>query len=570
MRRTVERDKNHPSVIMWSLGNEAGTGANLAAMAAWTHERDPGRPVHYEGDQDSTYTDVYSRMYHPHADVDAIGQHAEPLPPTPSADEHRRSLPFVQCEYAHAMGNGPGGLAEYQELFEKYPRCQGGFVWEWIDHGIPLRTQDGTLYYAYGGDFGEPLHDGHFVADGLVFPDRTPSPGLVEFKKVVEPVRIEPDPAAGTVRVTNLHTVADTEYLAFRWSVERDGEPVAGADLAVPILAAGASVEVPLPFSSNGDGETWVTVRAVLAEDTAWAEAGHEVAWGQGLVTVADRHAVSPTARVDTAEDGTFRLGPAAFDATGRLTALGGIDVDGPVLDLWRAPTDNDEGFHGPQVAADWRRIGLHRLRHRVVSVETGDDGLTVTTRVGPAGTDLAFSAVYRWRSDGERVGLTVDVSPVGDWSGVLPRVGVRMSVPSGLGQVRWYGTGPGESYPDSHRAARIGRYARSVDEWQTPYVFPQENGHRGGVRWATVTGGDGTGLRIEGEPEFGLTARRWTSEALDTARHSAELRPTDRIWLNLDAAQQGIGSASCGPGVLPQHRLLPGPTTLRVVLSVV
>jgi beta-galactosidase len=500
--------------------------------------------------------------------VDAIGQHAEPLPPTPTADEHRRSLPFVQCEYAHAMGNGPGGLTEYQELFEKYPRCQGGFVWEWIDHGIPLHTSDGAAYYAYGGDFGEPLHDGHFVADGLVFPDRTPSPGLLEFKKVIEPVRIEPDPAAGTIRVTNLHTFADTGHLAFRWSAERDGEPVAGGDLDVPLLAAGESTAVPIPFTSSGDasGETWLTVRAVLAKSAPWADAGHEVAWGQGRVAASAPVPVPAASPVVVGD--SLRLGSATFDADGRLVSLGDIEVGGPVLDVWRAPTDNDEGFHGPPVASDWRRIGLHRVRHRVVSVETGADGLTVTTRVGPAGTDLALLAVYRWRADGDRVGLTMDVEPVGDWSGVLPRVGVRMALPAGLDRVQWFGTGPGESYPDTHRAARVGRFALTVDEWQTPYVFPQENGHRGGVRWASLTDVDGTGLRIEGDPEFGLTARRWTTESLDAAKHSADLVPTDRIWLNLDAAQQGIGSASCGPGVLPQHRLLPGPVTLRVTFT--
>ncbi|WP_281287640.1 glycoside hydrolase family 2 TIM barrel-domain containing protein, partial [Amycolatopsis rhizosphaerae] len=170
MCRTVERDKNHPSVILWSLGNEAGTGGNLAAMADWVHERDPGRPVHYEGDGDSRHVDVYSRMYATHAEVEAIGRYEEPPTADPSADAHRRGLPFLLCEYAHAMGNGPGGLLEYQRLFERYPRCQGGFVWEWIDHGIRRHTPDGREFFAYGGDFGEPLHDGNFVLDGLVFP----------------------------------------------------------------------------------------------------------------------------------------------------------------------------------------------------------------------------------------------------------------------------------------------------------------------------------------------------------------------------------------------------------------
>ncbi|HEY0804701.1 MAG TPA: glycoside hydrolase family 2 TIM barrel-domain containing protein, partial [Pseudonocardiaceae bacterium] len=260
MRRMVERDKNHPSVIMWSLGNESGTGRNLAAMAAWAHDRDPSRPLHYEGDWNCTYTDVYSRMYHPHADVVEIGQYIEPPPEHADADAHRRTLPFVLCEYAHAMGNGPGGLTEYQELFEAYPRCAGGFVWEWIDHGIP-RPRAGD--YAYGGDFGEPLHDGHFIADGLVFPDRTPSPGLLELKKVVEPVRIEV--ATGTARITNRYDAVDTGHLAFEWSVQRDGVPVDAGALPVPVLAAGESADVPLPTVASGDGEIWMTVRAVLA-----------------------------------------------------------------------------------------------------------------------------------------------------------------------------------------------------------------------------------------------------------------------------------------------------------------
>ncbi|HEY3608390.1 MAG TPA: glycoside hydrolase family 2 TIM barrel-domain containing protein [Pseudonocardiaceae bacterium] len=556
MRRMVERDKNHPSVIMWSLGNESHTGRNLAAMADWTHQRDPGRPVHYEGDQNCAYTDVYSRMYAPHADVDAIGRHAEPPTDDPADDAHRRSLPFVLCEYAHAMGNGPGGLTEYQELFERYPRCAGGFVWEWIDHGIPRTASDGSRYYAYGGDFGEPLHDGNFIADGLVFPDRTPSPGLVEYGKVIEPIRIEP--TADNVRITNRYDFADTGHLAFEWSVQREGVPVAEGPLDVPLLAAGSSALVPLgPFPV--DGETWLTVRAVLASDTAWGDAGHEVAWGQAPIAVPV--GAFPSARTD------IRLGPGVFDERGRLTAIGDIEVDGPRLDVWRAPTDNDSGHDGYPVAAVWRGLGLHRLRHRVVSV-VADAGLTVTTRVGPAAMDLAFDAVYRWVAEDDRLGLTVDVRPIGAWPGVLPRVGVRMAIPAELARITWFGAGPGESYPDSHRAARIGRHTLNVDEWQTPYVFPQENGHRADVRWALLTANSGTGIRIAGYPIFGLTARRWTSEDLDAARHTNELRPTDRIWLNLDAAQQGLGSASCGPGVLREHELHPAAVTLRLVLS--
>ncbi|HKS98816.1 MAG TPA: glycoside hydrolase family 2 TIM barrel-domain containing protein, partial [Rugosimonospora sp.] len=266
MRRMVERDKNHPSVILWSLGNESDTGQGLAAMAAWVRDRDPDRPVHYEGDRECRYVDVYSRMYADHAEVAEIGAGAQ-----------GRGLPFVLCEYAHAMGNGPGGLAEYDELFTRYPRCQGGFVWEWIDHGIRQRTPDGREYFAYGGDFGEEVHDGHFCVDGLLFPDRVPSPGLREYAKVSEPVRIAPGDDPGTLAVTNRYDTVDTAHLAFGWAVERDGVPVAAGPLEVPVLPPGATARVPVPAAARvpGGGELWLTVRTALAGPAAWAPAGH-------------------------------------------------------------------------------------------------------------------------------------------------------------------------------------------------------------------------------------------------------------------------------------------------------
>src|SRR3954451_18022149 len=244
MRRTVERDKNHASIVMWSLGNESGSGRNLRAMAAWARERDPSRPLHSEHDWSCRDVDVYSRMYATHAEVDAIGRGEEEPLDDPVLDARRRRMPFLLCEYAHAMGNGPGGLADYQALFDRHPRCQGGFVWEWIDHGLRDAERG---FFAYGGDFGEPLHDGNFVADGLLFPDRTPSPGLVELKKVFEPVRIDGDAAGGAIRLANLHEVRDLSHLDFTWVLEEEGVPVAEGSLDVGAVAAGDATEVPLP-----------------------------------------------------------------------------------------------------------------------------------------------------------------------------------------------------------------------------------------------------------------------------------------------------------------------------------
>ncbi|WP_105968132.1 glycoside hydrolase family 2 TIM barrel-domain containing protein [Streptomyces geranii] len=569
--RMVERDKNHPSIVIWSLGNECGTGSGLSAMAGWIRDRDPDRLLHYEGDWSCADTDMYSRMYADHAEVERIGQGAEDPLDDPELDARRRTLPFVLCEYAHAMGNGPGGLSEYQRLFERYERCQGGFVWEWIDHGLS-HPEHG---YAYGGDFGEELHDGNFVCDGLVFPDRTPSPGLTEYKKVVEPVRIESDGAAGTVWITNLHDFADLSHLAFTWTFEADGEAVGTGRLGVPVVAPGESAEVKLPVPPDvPDGaETQWTVRAVLAEDNAWAAEGHEVAWVQ--FSVIPRPAL-PAARGSVprpaADGAVITLGPAAFDSrTGALTRVGPVPVTaGPRLDAWRAPTDNDQASEWtPEHQYDrlWRALGLHRLHHRIDAIESTGEELVVRTRVAPAATDLGLWTTYRWTADVDRLRLTVSVVPEGDWTVPLPRLGVRLGLPATYDQAQWFGGGPGEAYPDTRAASRLGRYRMSVDAMQTPYVRPQENGSRVDVRHAELSaGGTGPALRIEGEPVFWFTARRWTSEQLDTARHTTDLTPGDTVWVNLDHALQGIGSASCGPAVLPEHRLDVAPAEFSFV----
>ncbi|MEU6421543.1 glycoside hydrolase family 2 TIM barrel-domain containing protein [Streptomyces spiralis] len=566
--RMVERDKNHPSVVMWSLGNEAGTGRGLTAMAEWIHGRDPSRPLHYEGDRDCRDTDVYSRMYAFHEEVERIGEGLD------GGAHRRRELPFILCEYGHAMGNGPGGLADYQRLFERYDRLQGGFVWEWIDHGI----KDDRYGYAYGGDFGEELHDGNFVCDGLLFPDRSPSPGLIEYKKVIEPVRIEGggEGSDSTVRVTNLQDFADLSALAFEWSYQVEGETVEAGALSVPALAPGESADVKLPGPPEGPGgETHWTVRALLAADTAWAPKGHVVAWGQAVVAPRTPPSVPATERPVRGPAGDLiTLGPAVFDArTGALRRVGEVEVTGLRLDVWRAPTDNDDGAEwqtDTRYGLLWRRLGLHRMRHRPDAVEAGEDALTVRTRVAPAARELGLATVYRWTSDGERLRLTVSVSPEGDWTVPLPRLGIRFGL-SAADEVRWYGGGPGEAYPDTRSASLVARWDATVDDLQTPYVRPQENGARADVRWARLGG-----LRIEGDPEFWLTARRWTSEQLDAARHLTDLTPATAsdsgsaagVWVNLDHAQHGIGSQSCGPGPLPQYFLRAEPTEFSFVFS--
>ncbi|RKE11104.1 glycoside hydrolase family 2 TIM barrel-domain containing protein [Catellatospora citrea] len=616
-QRMVARDRNHPSIVMWSLGNEAGIGDNLGHMAAAIRAMDDTRPLHYEGDHGCRYTDVYSRMYADHAEVELIGRGEEPPLDDALLDARRRAMPFIQCEYGHAMGNGPGGLYEYQQLFERYDRLHGGFVWEWIDHGIRSRTPDGREFHAYGGDFGEELHDGNFICDGLVFPDRTPSPGLLEYKKVIEPIRIT-DAGSGTFTIENRHDFTDLSGLTLRWVYEIDGVVQGSGELACPKLAPGASEAVALPALDLADqaGEAWWAVSAVLAEDTAWAGAGHEIAWGQwpaaypaetlphravkaphAAVTapqtaVAASHAAAAadTAATPVAINGvgatdlaldsvapvqTSATGlsgssagfaaprAARFDERGRLVEFAGMAVVAPRVDLWRAPTDND----AHALAAQWRWAGLHRVHERTVDVTADTDALTVRTRVAAAAVDAGLLVTYRWSEAGDALRLQLDVTPDGVWTVPLPRLGLRLGLPATYDQVAWFGRGPGEAYADTRLAARVGRYAATVDAMQTPYVYPQENGARIDVRWATISDTSGAGLRIEADPLFQLTARRWTSEQLDAARHQTDLVPGDHVWVNVDLAQHGIGSNSCGPGVLARHALTARPASMTLLL---
>ncbi|KUO07359.1 glycoside hydrolase family 2 TIM barrel-domain containing protein [Streptomyces sp. DSM 15324] len=584
MHRTVERDKNHPSIVIWSLGNECGHGANLQAMAEWTRGRDPERLIHYEGDDNCGYTDLYSRMYVEYDELHLIARHQDAVTRDPALDARRRQMPFIQCEYAHAMGNGPGGLHEYQEVYEEFPRMHGGFVWQWIDHGLRRNTPDGREHYAYGGDFGEPLHDGNFLCDGLIFPDRVPSPGLVEYKKAIEPVRIAIDTAARTVRLRNLFHTHDTSHLAFRWQVEDDGELLAGAALTVPPVPAGEQIELPWPAALSEtcatrglEGERWITVTAVLADDESWAPAGHEVSWAQAPVerssTPAAATVRTPAPAVRTTGThtlaGTHKLGDAVFDAvSGTLLRLGDLEIDGPRLDLWRAPTDNDLlTIDGPLVN-DWHKAGLHRLQHRVVSVEATGTGLEVVTRTAPAGLDHAMLSSFRWESDADDPGqlwLHLSTEPVGTWPCPLPRIGIRLALPEAIETVDWFGLGPGEAYTDTTAAVRVGRYTSSVDDLQTPYVMPQENGNRREVRHARLTDRDGGGLVVTGLPHVDLTVRRWTSEDLDAAKHVSDLNRRDRVYVNLDIAQHGVGSGACGPRVQPRYELHARPVALTL-----
>lgn len=557
MERMVGRDRNHPCIILWSLGNESNFGCNHLAMAARARALDSSRPIHYEGDYRLETADVFSLMYTHLDDVVRIGQGNE--------DEIKASLkftgrgygakPFMLCEYAHAMGNGPGGLTEYWDTIYKYDRLMGGFVWEWCDHGIRQRTPDGREYFAYGGDFDDQPNDGNFVCDGLVFPDRRPSPGLTEYKKVIEPVKMEK--VGAKYRIHNRYDFIDLSHL----ELHCDGKLV-----SLPAVPARQSVEVALPEALEFSFK--------LAQDTAWAKRGHEIAWAQfeavtrgSDLPAATALPVAITETPTTLEATSAKLQFTFDKVRARITNWNSLLRTGPQLNFWRAPTDNDNTQWGTdQDANKWRKSGFHWLQHRVDSVviERRTDSVKIRAhvRIAPPVYNHGFQCdyVYTVAGNGE-VLIEVHGVPYGQMPATMARIGLQLTLPGSVDRVRWNGRGPGESYRDTKQAQRFGTWDATIDELYTPYIFPQENGNRTDVRWVEFPG-----FRASGVGNF--SAHRYTVADFENAKHTTDLVPRDFVTVHLDHAHHGIGSASCGPGPWVQHRLQPAEFRFAVRLQ--
>lgn len=526
--RMVHRDKNHPCVVIWSLGNEAGLGQNHEAMAAVIRRLDLSRPIHYERDLGADVADVWSQMYTHPDKVAAIAR----------GEDTRHGKPFMLCEYAHAMGNGPGSLSDYWALFWNHPHLMGAFVWEWIDHGIRVGNR-----FAYGGEFGETIHDGNFVVDGLLFPDRTPSPAMAELKKVLEPVEIVAE-SFGVFRLKNRYDFNGLDHLAAAWVLTVDGVITEQGDVDLPSLGAGESGAVTLPVEVAVQGESAVTLTLHTREATDWIPAGTEIAWGQATSgQAAKRTSTKPlTMKLDRVRSGMS------------LESDRALVLAGPKPVFYRATTDNDRG--GRKVAEQWRDAGLHRLQVRLNDWE----GDTARLRVAPPTKKGGFEVqvAYRQPEPGiVEVALEIEARRIE--LETLPRVGIELELPADLAQVCWLGLGPGEAYPDSHQAAKLGRYEATLDELHTAYVFPQENGARMGTRWVQLLDGNGKGLEVRGDAPFWFSAKRYTTADLEAALHDDELPRRDRVFLTLDHAMNGLGSNSCGPDLLDAYKLRPG-----------
>ncbi|MEV7983101.1 glycoside hydrolase family 2 TIM barrel-domain containing protein [Streptomyces sp. NPDC086519] len=563
--RMVLRDKNHPSVIIWSLGNESDYGANHDAAAGWLRRHDPTRPLQYEGaakrgwaDPDVA-SDIACPMYAPLEDCVAHALSGE------------QTKPLIQCEYSHAMGNSNGTLADHWAAIESTPGLQGGFIWEFWDHGILQRVSDGRpvgragagLYdngvaapghrWAYGGDFGEALHDGAFVADGIVFPDRTPKPAMYEHREIAAPVRIRCFRHEGIVLANHQH-FRGLDWLTGTWELAlADGRTLTGP-AALPALCPGETAAVPLPFEVPADGgEAWLTLRVTVAEDQAWAPAGTEICAPQIRIRAADP--LGPP----------VPAGPAVqVDDEGLL--LHPLLAAAPVLSLWRAPTDNDElGGTAPR----WRAWGLDRLVRKVVSVRRSggrserdappaEGWGRVTVLAEYAGT----VGVVRHRQEFTPVegGVRVDESAeLPEEFADVARVGSVFETVAGLDLLEWFGQGPWESYPDRAAGAPVGHHSLPVDELFTPYLRPQESGGRHGVRRFTLSAPDATGLAVELDGPRQVSVSRYRAEDLTAVTHHDELVPRAGCVVHIDAAHRGLGTASCGPDTFPSYLVAPG-----------
>lgn len=568
MTRMIERDKNHPAIIFWSLGNESAFGCNFRKMTDVAHEMDPTRLVHYEGDFDVESADVYSTMYtwienlkKPYLMKDII---------------EKSKKPHIHCEYCHAMGNGPGNLKDYQDLVYAHDKLQGGFVWEWFDHGIESFTESGEKYYRYGGDFGDDPSNKDFCIDGLIMPDRTPSPGLYEYKKVIEPITTTAvDIQKGIINLLSRYDFANLDRFNLVYKVMEDDVILQTGFMAVPSIEARANKDITLPYDLSvikvkPGVHYYVNISYQLREDTSYASSGHELATAQfELPLYKEGIMVRPEGILNVEkEHTTLHVKGANFSldfnlVNGNLMNIvrDGMQVlsKGPRLTLWRAPISNDM-----EIIDKLKKVYFLHLEHEVVmNIDYHMEGNILKVEVDTINstTNSAWhfktKYVYTVCPSGDIL-IDVEGTPSGRVDlapDMLPRIGVSMHLDKSMEHVRYFGMGPGENYADSKEAAQMGLYANTVDGLFTNYVIPQENGNHMGCKWVSMTNDRGMGLLASTEGDFNFSASWYEDKDLDDAKHTCDLVKRDYIVFNVDYKQNALGTNSCGQWQLDKYR---------------
>lgn len=561
--RMVKRDRNHPSIIMWSMGNESAFGCNFRSAAEAIRELDDTRLVHYEGDFEAEVTDVYSTMYTRLKGLKEIAEY-----------QIKGDKPHVMCEYGHAMGNGPGGLKAYQDMYRKYKRLQGGFLWEWYDHGIYTEEKD-KKYYKYGGNYGDFPTNGNFCIDGILMPDRTPSPGMEEYKQIIAPVEITAvEGSMNKIQIRNYYDFLNLDTTTLYWEVKAEDQMIQDGTVEGLSVAPHEGKIIALPitaFELQENTDYYLNLTVCQKEERNYAPAGYEIKKVQIPMQIRkDGFSVRETADKLQVTEGQGGLTVENSRVTAKFSTVFGKLIsfgkdgkeyltEGPRMNVYRATIDNDM-----YKKEDWmNKYFIQKPVEETEYVSCLKEDDKVIVRIG------TFFSCYN-QSWGFECDYTYTVYSCGQMKveiqgkavqrgklepAFLPRIGVIMKGNKNFQKAMWYGMGPGESYVDSKAASIMGIYENTVDGMMTDYVFPQENGHHEQVKWFRI--GDGKdGLLCKMEEKLGLNLANYTDESLEKAQHPFEIEKADDVIIHLDYRQSGLGSNSCGEEQLEENKV--------------
>lgn len=586
LQRMVERDKNHPAVIIWSMGNEAGDGHNFLDGYKWIKERDNTRPVQYERAEKETnaperHTDIWGDMY---ATIEQIEAYAK----DPSKDR-----PMIMVEYAHAMGNSTGNLQDYWDVIEKYPKLQGGFIWDWVDQGFLKVNESGEKYWTYGGDYGEEgiPSDGNFCINGLVWPDRTPHPGLSEVKKVYQYVGFEPvDLGKGLIKITNKYDFTNLSEFNFEWEIAADGKVIQSGKIPVD-LKPKATSEYHLPVSTIDPvpGTEYflnITVSRsdawnYVPEDHVYATAQFKMPQEGKAVFAKDNNlAVLQTKTSGSSLEVNGENMKVIFDlASGKLRSFNykgrEVILKSPAPDFWRPPTDNDYGYNMDKLLGVWKKAG-ERMKVTKANINQPELGKVIVTFnydiFDEGGAKIAgYATTYTVLSSADLL-VKNQFSKISSGIPEIPRMGMQMQLPKEFSNLKWFGRGPQENYVDRKTSAEVGLYESTAPDQYTPYMRPQENGYKTDTRWLTLTDDDGNGVLISGNPLICFAALNnihddfespgklstYRKDAKRANTHTIDVKPRALVNLNVDLGQMGVGGDnSWGALIHPQYRLL-------------
>lgn len=585
MQRMVERDKNHPSVIIWSLGNEAGDGHNFLADYKWTKKRDATRPVQYERAEQSTntterHTDIFCPMYPKIEELEAY------------AKDEKGDRPLIMCEYAHAMGNSTGNFQDYWNVIEKYPKLQGGLIWDWVDQGILRTDENGEKYWAYGGDFGEEgvPSDGNFCINGLTWPDRTAKPGLTEVKKVYQYIGFEPvDLNAGLIKIKNKYDFTNLSEFNFDWEVISDGSIIQSGKLSFPDFKPKTEtiVKIPLKKINPEPGtEYFLNLRASRSQEWNLVPEDHVYATEQFRLPQEGAQV-----KINPDEYGVLQektrgnnLEVAGADMkiifnleTGRISSYNfkgkELFLKGPEPDFWRAPTDNDYGYGMVKMLGIWKKAGEGSVITKADISQPEPGKVVVVFRYdikGLEGEKIAgYSTVYTILGSADVI-ISNSFEKLSEKVPEMPRMGMQMQLPPEFMNLKWFGRGPHENYADRKTSADVGLYESTAADQYVPYVRPQENGYKTDTRWLTLTNDNGTGILVSGNPVFCFAAlnnihddfespgklSQYRKDAKSANTHINSVKPRELVNLNIDLGQMGVGGDnSWGAMIHPEYR---------------